>query len=65
MNFKNSITYLRNTTPRTRALTLWAPLCIAASYAISQNLGVVNGGTVIALAIFAASGYKAVTGLVE
>lgn len=56
---------LRSTTPRIRALTIWGPLCIAASFAISQNLGVVNGATIISLGLFALSGYKTVTGLVE
>jgi hypothetical protein len=51
-------------TPRTKALTIWTPLCLAAR-ALGQNLGIVNGGTILALTIFGAAGYKAVTGLID
>jgi hypothetical protein len=52
-------------TPRTRALAIWSPLCLTAAIVLGQNLGVVNGGTILSLALFGATGYKAVTGLID
>lgn len=62
----NTITTLyASMAPRTRALAIWAPLCLAASVVLSQNVGVVNGGTLITLALFFATGYKTVAGLID
>lgn len=66
MNTQNQIiNFFTNMTTRTRALAIWSPLCITAAFALAQNVGVINGGTIIALAAFAATGYKTVTGLVD
>jgi hypothetical protein len=59
------VNFYTSLTVRTRALVIWAPLCLAASFAVSQNIGIVNGGTVLALVAFGATGYKAVTGLID
>jgi hypothetical protein len=52
-------------TPRTKALAIWTPLCLTAAIALGQNLGVVNGGTILALTAFGATGYKAVASLID
>lgn len=66
MNTQNRlISFYANLTQRTRALAIWAPLCLSASFVVSQNVGVVNGGTLLALAAFGLTGYKTVTGLLD